>query len=117
MRKAAVNGGAAINVTRIRGVARGASWADDGFIVFATTLTNGLMRVSADGGEPTALTTRNSTVQGRHVLPHVLPGSRWVLFTVITGTEVANVQGADRRGEPGHRRAQGGPARRSRCNV
>jgi serine/threonine-protein kinase len=94
LRKAAVSGGAAINVTRIRGVARGAGWADDGSIVFATTLTDGLMRVSADGGDPTALTTQDSTLQERHVLPHVLPGSRWVLFTVITGSEVANIQAA-----------------------
>ena len=93
LRKAGVGGGAAINIVRINGVPRGASWGDDGFIVFATTLSSGLMRVSAEGGEPKALTTQDGGE--RHVLPHVLPGSQWVLFTVLTaGAEVSNIQTA-----------------------
>ncbi len=57
----------------------GMSWGDDGQIVFSR-LRGGLMRVSADGGVPAALTTLASD-EVSHRLPHVLPGSRWVLFT------------------------------------
>ena len=88
VRKAALGGGAAINICRVTGVPRGASWGDDGFIVLATSLSPGLLRVSAEGGEPKALTTEDSAKQERHVLPHVLPGSRWVLFTVLTETNL-----------------------------
>ena len=92
LRKAAVSGGAASHIARIVGAARGASWGDDGFIVLATTLTDGLQRVSADGGELKVLTTQDSKAQERHVLPHVLPGSRWVLFTVLNGTVLTDPQ-------------------------
>jgi serine/threonine protein kinase len=88
LRKAAISGGAAINICRVSGVPRGASWGDDGFIVFATSLSPGLLRVSAEGGEPKALTTEDRAKQERHVMPHVLPGSRWVLFTTLTETNL-----------------------------
>jgi hypothetical protein len=94
VRRAAINGGAAILVCRLTGVLRGASWGDDGFIVLATSRASGLMRVSADGGEPKPLTTVDASVQERHVLPHVLPASRWVLFTVLSGDDITNVQTA-----------------------
>ena len=54
---------------------RGASWADDGTIVYATTdPETGLLRVSDAGGTPTVLTKPNRD-QGEadHVLPFVLP--------------------------------------------
>jgi serine/threonine-protein kinase len=88
VRKVATNGGAAINICRISGVPRGASWGDDGFIVLATSVSPGLLRVSAEGGEPKALTTQDSAAEERHVLPHVLPGGKWVLFTVLTASSL-----------------------------
>jgi serine/threonine-protein kinase len=57
----------------------GASWADQGFIVFATF--DGLWRVAASGGTPERIAAAASNELGR-VLPQVLPGSKWVLFTV-----------------------------------
>jgi eukaryotic-like serine/threonine-protein kinase len=57
----------------------GASWADQGFIVFATV--DGLWRVAASGGTPERIVEAGDNELGR-VLPQVLPGSRWVLFTV-----------------------------------
>jgi serine/threonine-protein kinase len=56
---------------------RGASWGDDGTIVFSAGAV--LLRVSANGGEPVAITT--AAPGERHYWPHVLPGSGSVLFT------------------------------------
>jgi serine/threonine-protein kinase len=89
LRKAAVSGGAATTIARVSGAPRGASWGDDGTIVFATTLTSGLMRVSAGGGDPTAVTTAEATTRERHALPHILPGSRWALYSVLPSADAA----------------------------
>jgi serine/threonine-protein kinase len=56
----------------------GASWADGDFIVFATF--DGLWRVAASGGMPEQVVAVGNDENAR-VLPHVLPGSQWVLFT------------------------------------
>ncbi len=60
----------------------GASWGDDGMIVFSRSQNSGLWRVSSQGGTPELLT---QPIPGEytHRLPHVLPGSRGVLFTVL----------------------------------
>ena len=45
---------------RLDGQSRGATWGDDGSIIFATSApSTGLQRVSSAGGEPTVLTTPN----------------------------------------------------------
>ena len=60
----------------------GASWGDDDRIVFAQA-ASGLQQISAAGGSVTELTTTNSERREfSHRLPHVLPGSDAVLFTV-----------------------------------
>jgi len=65
---------------------RGASWADDGSIVFSPDIYSGLWRVSASGGSPQALTELDGAGRERnHRWPDVLPGSQAVLFTVGTG--------------------------------
>jgi serine/threonine-protein kinase len=58
----------------------GASWGDDGTIVFAFT-TGGLWAVPDRGGTPRRLTELERG-EVSHRLPHVLPGSRAVLFTI-----------------------------------
>ena len=70
---------------------RGASWGPDDTIVFGTGQPSGLWRVSASGGEPEALTTPE-TEQVNHAWPHVLPGGRAVLFTILAGGSVENAQ-------------------------
>ena len=64
---------------------RGASWGPDDMIIFGTiygTSSRGLLRVSAAGGEPQAITTPvGSSV---HQWPEILPGGAGVLFTVST---------------------------------
>ena len=64
---------------------RGASWGDDGTIVFSSDKT--LWRVPASGGEPTALTrpTSSPTSNVRHYWPQVLPGSAAAVFTINEG--------------------------------
>jgi serine/threonine-protein kinase len=57
----------------------GASWADDGFIVFATF--DGIWRVSATGGTPERIVEAGENENAR-TLPHVLPGGQWMLLTV-----------------------------------
>jgi serine/threonine-protein kinase len=84
LKKVSIAGGPAITLAPITGASRGASWGDDNTIVFATNdPQTGLWRVSADGGEPTALTMPDAAQRGSdHGFPSVLPGGRGVLFTI-----------------------------------
>ena len=72
----------------------GASWGDDNTIVFATDdPSTGLWRVSADGGEPTVLTTPDAAQhESDHAFPSVLPGGRGVLFTIAAAGQADNAQ-------------------------
>ncbi|HYM23528.1 MAG TPA: hypothetical protein VEU08_09975 [Vicinamibacterales bacterium] len=86
LKKVSIAGGSVVSLCRVKGASLGASWSDDGTIVFATSdRTTGLWRVSAQGGEPTVLTTPDPAHQeGDHLFPSFLPGGRGVLFTVST---------------------------------
>ena len=62
---------------------RGGVWLDDDSIVYAPDFTTGLMRVSARGGKPEALTSLDAARGERtHRWPTYLPGDAAVLFTV-----------------------------------
>ena len=74
-------GGTPVEICRAA-VPMGASWGDDGHIVFSENEAAGLRRVSIDGGTPTVVTNLKPG-EVSHRLPHVLPGSRAVLFTVL----------------------------------
>jgi serine/threonine-protein kinase len=82
--KVPMTGGAAELVCSVGGTApRGASWADDGAIIFATDdPRTGLWRVPDSGGEPEMLNTPELGVE-EHYWPHVLPGARAVLLTIF----------------------------------
>jgi serine/threonine-protein kinase len=84
LKKVPVAGGPPITLGPVSGASLGASWGDDNTIVFATSDPHtGLWRVSADGGQPTALTTPDATQPGTdHGFPSVLPGGRGVLLTI-----------------------------------
>ena len=94
IKKASLNGGPAIRLCSFMGAPRGASWGDDGAVVFATQDPGtGLMRVPSGGGEPVALTTPNlSSGEGDHWFPFVLPGGRGVLFTMVVPGQSARSQ-------------------------
>jgi tRNA A-37 threonylcarbamoyl transferase component Bud32 len=84
LKRVSIAGGSAITICQCQ-ASRGASWGEDNSIVFAD-VTGGLLRVSAGGGEPTALTTPDvAKGEKNHGYPSVLPGSRGVLFTVGMG--------------------------------
>jgi len=86
LKKISARGGAPIALCQAPN-ARGGSWADDGTIVFQPTNSpnSGLVRVSSGGGKPETLTTiGDGEVTQRW--PHVLPGSKAVLYSGHTAT-------------------------------
>ena len=89
LKKVAITGGPAITLGRTDGAARGASWSEDGTIIFATTnATTGLQRIAAAGGEPTILTRPNRAAgEADHIWPEILPGGEAVLFTITAMTD------------------------------
>ena len=76
MKKVAIAGGAPLTVAVTAGNARGATWNEDGQIIFATSiLTTGLQHVPATGGEPMVLTMPDrGRGEGDHLWPEFLPG-------------------------------------------
>ncbi len=66
---------------------RGATWNQNGLIVYAPTFTGGLMQVPAAGGEARPTTTlavaRN---EGTHRFPLFLPDGRHLVFYLAAGT-------------------------------
>ena len=80
LRKVPILGGTPQNIARVSGLL-GATWADDGSIVFHRW-QDGLFSVPADGGEPKPLTQLDR--QGgdvSHQSPFALPGSRSLVFS------------------------------------
>jgi hypothetical protein len=63
---------------------RGATWNNNGVIVFAPSQNSGLMRVPASGGTPVEV-THLAAGQGGHQWPQFLPDGRHVLFLVAGG--------------------------------
>jgi Tol biopolymer transport system component len=63
-----------------------AAWGADDHIVFATAIgSNGLRRVSADGGTPEELTLPKAEEgELQHAFPQLLPGGERVLFSILT---------------------------------
>jgi Tol biopolymer transport system component len=81
--KVPVNGGPVLHVADVGGNPRGGAWTPDGAIVAAAPQTSGLVRVLDSGGKPTPLTTLDkSRGESSHRWPDVLPGGKWVIFTV-----------------------------------
>jgi serine/threonine-protein kinase len=79
LKKISVDGGAAVPLCSAI-VPSGGSWGEDGTIVAALTNPGGLVRISAAGGQPTAL-TELSEGEASHRWPQVLPEGKAVLFT------------------------------------
>jgi len=82
LKKVSIQGGAPVTLCDVTNP-RGASWSEDGTIIFSPDGAGGLWKVSAAGGRPEAL-TQSAAVADRlsHRWPHVLPNGRAVLFTV-----------------------------------
>ena len=102
LKKVAITGGPPVTLVTVDGVSRGATWAPDGTIVFATAnVSRGLQRVSASGGDATVLTTPNRQGgEADHLWPEFLPGGQAVLFTITPlggGLDTAQVAVLDLR--------------------
>jgi Tol biopolymer transport system component/tRNA A-37 threonylcarbamoyl transferase component Bud32 len=83
LKKIAVTGGNAEVVCPVK-TTRGGSWGRNGEILVATTSNGPIYRVSANGGEPQAVTTLDSTrAETAHRFPQFLPDGRHFLFSVL----------------------------------
>jgi serine/threonine-protein kinase len=79
---------------------RGGSWGADDTIVLGGR-RSGLLRVSANGGSPTAIVAPGDG-EGEFLYPQILPGGRFVLFTVspdpgLGHLEIVALDGGARR--------------------
>ena len=93
LKKVSILGGPAVTICSVGANLVGASWGEEDTIIFGTDTPSGLWRVSSNGGEPEELTTRDEDQgQANHAWPHILPGGRAVLFTVLTGGAIDNAQ-------------------------
>ena len=82
LQKVSVNGGEPVSLARFEGRARGASWHDDGTVVFAHR--PGVARVAGSGGEPETLvpTERSRSFPAN---PQLLPGGDAILYQTAPG--------------------------------
>jgi Tol biopolymer transport system component len=80
LQKMPISGGAAITVTdQVWG---GGTWTSDERIVFTKSYDKGLFIISAEGGQPQALTEPDSTHNELgHWWPQVLPDDDWVVYS------------------------------------
>jgi Protein kinase domain/WD40-like Beta Propeller Repeat len=88
IKKVAISGGPTITLTTTDSASQGATWAEDGTIVYATTLlATGLQRVSSEGGVSTVLTRPDrNRGEADHLWPQFLPGGQFLLFTITATT-------------------------------
>ena len=83
LKKFPLDGGPPTTICDCR-IPYGASWGSDDTIAFVCAAQSGLWRVSASGREPEQITELDKdTGEVSHRLPHMLPGGRAVLFTVL----------------------------------
>jgi serine/threonine-protein kinase len=81
LKKVAVGGGAPVELCDVTYYFRQASWGDDGRIYFGSDL--GIYVVPDVGGTPTPVTMPDPGAKEKtRRFPHVLPGSRALLFTL-----------------------------------
>ena len=90
LRKLRVRGGTPLTIVVNAGRQLGGSWGTDGTIVFADGV--GLFTIDADGGSARLL-ARPAAERGevRYAWPHILPGRRVALFTILRDT-IANAE-------------------------
>jgi serine/threonine-protein kinase len=84
LKKVAVHGGTPITLCEAVNIL-GASWGEDGNIVFTPSNRSGLLRVPDAGGKPEPLTHLDARKNEQtHRFPQVLPGAQAILFTMGT---------------------------------
>jgi serine/threonine-protein kinase len=82
LQKAEVDGGAPIRLVEAA-YPFGGTWTEDNRIIYAASLSSGLLQIAASGGTATSISKPDGAANGyAHVFPQALPGARSVLFTV-----------------------------------
>ena len=85
LRKVTLKSGDVQQVCVVLPASLGGTWGPDGFIYFTLKPISGLMRVSAEGGEPEPLTTPDPNKgEVGHYFPHFLPSGKSLLCTVAS---------------------------------
>ena len=79
LKKIDLMGGRPETLCAVAGTAGSGTWNRDDIILFGSTATGGIRRVSAEGGEPVQV-TEPDTPLGRHSWPRFLPDGRRFLF-------------------------------------
>jgi serine/threonine-protein kinase len=93
LRKVPVSGGTPTILGRVPPVTRGATWADDDYIYFSPSFSEGLQRVPAAGGPITPVTEVDLQAgDSNHLLPDALPGAAALLFTIWKGGDSSTGQ-------------------------
>src|SRR5688500_18386819 len=85
-RKMPAAGGAVSAIGRMSGtIPRGATWSEDGTIVFGSAVSSeGLLRMPASGGRPESLTKPDVTKgESAHRYPRFLPGGKALIYTAV----------------------------------
>ena len=94
LKKISVEGGAAVNICDAPDGGGGASWSENGTIVFVPGLRTALSQVSSGGGAPRGLTVLDPPEgEVTQMWPQWLPGSKAVLFT--SSGQTTNFEDAD----------------------
>jgi serine/threonine protein kinase/Tol biopolymer transport system component len=82
LKKVSVQGGLPVTLCSVHDLLlTSATWGDDDFVVFPSRFNSGLSRISAGGGTPEPLPTRETKLS--IAFPEILPGAKAVLFTVV----------------------------------
>src|SRR5262249_23624192 len=70
----------------------GASWADDGSLIYSAAWGDPLQRVNPGDSKPQPCTRLDEKQNARsHISPAVVPGQRWVLYNVWNGGDETNI--------------------------
>ncbi len=85
LKKIDVSGGPPQTICDVTGFPLGGSWNADGTIIFGTAL--GVLRVSAAGGTPSAVTARDARKESGHGYPVFLPDGRHFLYVRYSGDQ------------------------------
>ena len=82
LQKTEVNGGAPIRLVEAT-YPFGGTWTEDNKIIYAASLSSGLLQIPASGGTSTSISKPDGAANGyAHVFPQALPGGRSLLFTI-----------------------------------
>jgi serine/threonine protein kinase/Tol biopolymer transport system component len=81
----------------------GASWADDGSLIYSAAWGNPLQKLSASDSKPQACTRLDTNHNARsHLSPWVISGGPWVLYSVWSGGDQTDIHATSLDGGQQH---------------